>query len=325
MPRASSSRRSSRPKARSRARSSAPKANGSRRSSRPRARPRRSTPSSRRSTKASRTRSSSPISTFRRCPRSLTERRTRSGSSRASSRRRSATSAGHWEGAPRTTKADGFGREPRTLLHSTPVTEGSKVQEERRRQILHAAVRAFARKGYHACRVSDIAKEAGVAYGLVYHYYRSKETLLEAIFKGTWGAMLGTIRSVEQLDEPAREQVRKVTEIVLRTWKRDPELVRVLVREVTRSSQVQQETEEIELAYEALQRIVEQGQQTGEFRGDLDARLTATIWYGALEEILTGWAFGQLPDREDDVTRAERAVVEIVAGGLAADRAATPA
>ena len=97
------------------------------------------------------------------------------------------------------------------------MTEGSKVQEERRRQILHAAVRAFARNGYHACRVSDIAKEAGVAYGLVYHYYSSKETLLEAIFKETWGAMLETIRSVEQLGEPAREQVRKVTEIVLRT------------------------------------------------------------------------------------------------------------
>ena len=205
------------------------------------------------------------------------------------------------------------------------MTEGSKVQEERRRQILQAAVRAFARRGYHACRVSDIAKEAGVAYGLVYHYYRSKETLLAAIFGETWGAMLATIRSVEQLDEPAREQVRKVTEIVLRTWKRDPELVRVLVREVTRSSQVQQETDEIDLAYQALQRIVERGQQTGEFRDDVDARLIGTIWYGALEEILTGWAFGQLPDSEEDVTRAERAVVEIVTGGLAADRAAAPA
>jgi len=225
----------------------------------------------------------------------------------------------------RRTKSDAFARKPATLLHSTAVTEGSKVQDERRRQILQAAVRAFARKGYHACRVSDIAKEAGVAYGLVYHYYRSKETLLESIFKETWGAMLATIRSVEQLDEPAREQVRKVTEIVLRTWKRDPELVRVLVREVTRSSQVQEETDEIDLAYQALQRIVEQGQQTGEFRNDVDARLTATIWYGALEEILTGWAFGQLPDREEDVSRAEHAVVEIVAGGLAQDRAAAPA
>jgi TetR/AcrR family transcriptional regulator, fatty acid metabolism regulator protein len=205
------------------------------------------------------------------------------------------------------------------------VSEGSKIQEERRRQILQAAVSAFARKGYHACRVSDIATQAGVAYGLVYHYYGSKEALLEAIFKETWGAMLETIKSVEQLDEPVPDQARKVTQIVLRTWKRDPDLVRVLVREVTRSSQLQHETDEIDLAYQALQRIVERGQETGEFRSDVDPRLTATIWYGALEEILTGWAFGQLPDGEDDVTRAEHAVVEIVTGGLAGDRAAAPA
>ena len=205
------------------------------------------------------------------------------------------------------------------------MAEGSKIQVERRRQILQAAVRTFADKGYHAARVSDIAKEAGVAYGLVYHYYESKETLLEAIFRETWGAMLETVRSVEQLDEPARERVRKVSEIVLRTWKRDPDLVRVLVREVTRSAQVQDETEEIELAHQALQRIVEHGQESGEFRADLDARLTATIWYGALEEILTGWAFGQLPDQDDDVARAELAVVEIVTNGLASDRTAAPA
>src|SRR6476469_4110539 len=152
------------------------------------------------------------------------------------------------------------GRKPAPLLHSIAVSEGTKIQAERRRQILDAAVRAFARKGYHACRVSDIATEAGVAYGLVYHYYGSKEALLEAIFKETWGAMLATVRSVEEADQPAREQVRKVTEIILRTWKRDPDLVRVLVREVTRSSQVQEETEDIDLAYPALQRIVERGQ-----------------------------------------------------------------
>ena len=203
--------------------------------------------------------------------------------------------------------------------------EATSVQEERRRQILEAAVRAFARSGYHGCRVSDVAREAGVAYGLVYHYYGSKEALLDAIFRQTWGAMLATINSVEELGDPAREKVRKVTEIVLRTWRRDPDLVRVLVREVTRSSHLQRESDEIELAFAALQRIVEDGQAGGDFRTDLDARLTATIWYGALEEILTGWAFGQLPDRDDDIAGAEHAVVELVAGGLAPDRAATPA
>jgi len=58
-------------------------------------------------------------------------------------------------------------------------TTRSAAQEERRRQILDAAVRAFAKKGYHACRVSDIAEEAGVAYGLVYHYFESKDAVLE--------------------------------------------------------------------------------------------------------------------------------------------------
>jgi TetR/AcrR family transcriptional regulator, fatty acid metabolism regulator protein len=204
------------------------------------------------------------------------------------------------------------------------VAEATTVQEERRRQILDAAVRAFARNGYHGCRVSDIATEAGVAYGLVYHYFGSKEALLEAIFRETWGAMLATVRSVEELDTSAAERVRKVTEIVLRTWKRDPELVRVLVREVTRSTHVQRESDEIELAFAALQRIVEQGQKEGEFDPALDARVTATIWYGALEEILTGWAFGQLPDADDDVARAERAVVHIVTRGIALDTAAAP-
>jgi TetR/AcrR family fatty acid metabolism transcriptional regulator len=205
------------------------------------------------------------------------------------------------------------------------VGEGSTIQQERRRQILQAAVRVFARKGYHTCRVSDIAAEAGVAYGLVYHYYGSKDALLEAIFEGTWGAMLATISSVEQLDEPAGEQIRKVTEIVLRTWKRDPDLVRVLVREVTRSAQLERESDAIDLAFGALQRIIERGQEDGELRADLDSRLAATIWYGALEEILTGWALGQLPDGDEDVERAERAVAEIVAGGLATDLAAAPA
>jgi TetR/AcrR family transcriptional regulator, fatty acid metabolism regulator protein len=205
------------------------------------------------------------------------------------------------------------------------VGEGSTIQQERRRQILQAAVRVFARKGYHTCRVSDIAAEAGVAYGLVYHYYGSKDALLEAIFEGTWGAMLATISSVEQLDEPAGEQIRKVTEIVLRTWKRDPDLVSVLVREVTRSAQLERESDAIDLAFRALQRIIERGQEDGELRADLDSRLAATIWYGALEEILTGWALGQLPDGDEDVERAERAVAEIVAGGLATDLAAAPA
>ena len=191
------------------------------------------------------------------------------------------------------------------------------AQEERRRQILDAAVRAFARKGYHACRVSDIAEEAGVAYGLVYHYFESKEAVLEAIFRDTWGMMLEAIKAVEDSEPSPREQLRKTAAIVLRTWRDQPDLVRVLVREVTRSGeQLQREVGEIQLAFGALERIIERGQQEGAFRADIDARLGAVILYGALEEILTGWVMGQLPDGDEDVKTAEHAVVQVLCDGL---------
>jgi AcrR family transcriptional regulator len=191
------------------------------------------------------------------------------------------------------------------------------VQEERRRQILDAAVRAFAHKGYHASRVSDIAEEAGVAYGLVYHYFESKEAVLEAIFRDTWGMMLEAIKAVADSEPSPREQLRKTAAIVLRTWRDQPDLVRVLVREVTRSGeQLQREVGEIQLAFGALQGIIERGQQEGAFRADIDARLGAVILYGALEEILTGWVLGQLPDGDEDVETAEHAVVQVLCDGL---------
>jgi TetR/AcrR family fatty acid metabolism transcriptional regulator len=202
------------------------------------------------------------------------------------------------------------------------VNNRAGTHEDKRRIILSAAVRVFAEKGYHAARVGDIAEEAGVAYGLLYHYFGSKEEVLETVFRETWGMMLGTVRSVEETDEPAREQLRKVAAVVLRSWKRTPDLIRVLVTEVTRSEYIQRETEEIDQAFAALERIVRRGQEEGEFRGDLDARLAAWILYGSLDEFLTGWVLGQLPDDEEDVEEAIHAVVEIVGGGLAADRSA---
>lgn len=190
-------------------------------------------------------------------------------------------------------------------------------QADRRRQILAAAVKVFAEKGFHEARVGDVAEEAGIAYGLVYHYFASKEELLETIFRTTWTEMLARVEEVESAGVPASEAVRQVTALLLRTWRRDPDLVRVLVREVTRNQHVQQELEEITAAMEALERIVRRGQETGEFRQDLDPRLAAVVFYGALEEVLSSWVLGQLPDRDVDINRAEQSVVALLTGGLA--------
>jgi AcrR family transcriptional regulator len=188
--------------------------------------------------------------------------------------------------------------------------------EEKRRQILDAAVRVFARKGYHDSRVGDIAKDAGVAYGLVYHYFDSKEAVLEAVFREAWGRLLTALREVEDADATAPERLRLVVKIVLRAWRDDPDLVRLLVREVTRSPQLQREIDEIAQAFALLERIVAQGQAEGTVRRNLDARLAAWMLYGALEEILTGWVLGQLPDGPQGVAAAEREVTATLVAGL---------
>src|SRR5829696_3290437 len=191
-------------------------------------------------------------------------------------------------------------------------------QTDRRRQILAAAVKVFADRGFHEARVGDIAEEAGIAYGLVYHYFDSKEELLETIFRTTWSEMLARVEEVEAASVPAPEAVRQVTALLLRTWRRDPDLVRVLVREVTRNQHVQQELEEITSAMQALERIVRRGQESGEFRVDLDPRLAAVVFYGALEEVLSSWVLGQLPDNDADISRAEKNVVAPLTAGLRA-------
>jgi AcrR family transcriptional regulator len=193
------------------------------------------------------------------------------------------------------------------------------TQREKRRLILRAAITVFARSGYHTSRVSDVAKEAGVAYGLVYHYFGSKEELLAQIFRRTWSRMLEAVEEVERTEAPAREQLAGVARIVLGAWEIDPDLVRVLVKEVARSPQLGEEVDEITHALAALKRIIEAGQERGELRTDVDSRLAAWILYGALEELLTGWVFDRLPAGPEDVAEAERTVVALLADGLAVD------
>ena len=107
---------------------------------------------------------------------------------------------------------------------------------DRRRQILDAAVRVFARQGFHTCRVSDIADEAGVAYGLVYHYFPSKEAVLDTLFLERWDVLLAAIREVDASGDPARDKLRAIASFIIESYRHDPDLMKVIIVEVTRAA-----------------------------------------------------------------------------------------
>ncbi|HWX88238.1 MAG TPA: TetR/AcrR family transcriptional regulator [Solirubrobacteraceae bacterium] len=194
----------------------------------------------------------------------------------------------------------------------------AKTVPDRRRAILDAAVRVFARQGFHACRVSDIADEAGVAYGLLYHYFPSKEEVLNTLFLERWGVMLEMIREVDREPIPVREKLGTIASFILDSYRHDPDLMKVIIVEVTRAANSFGQTHlgQIREAYRLIGEIVTKAQQEGIFKAEIDAEFAAMTFYGAIEQVLTGWIFGLLPQGDEDLERAKQMVVETVCGGL---------
>ncbi|MFN2616072.1 MAG: TetR/AcrR family transcriptional regulator [Thermoleophilaceae bacterium] len=198
---------------------------------------------------------------------------------------------------------------------------------DKRRLILDAAVRVFARRGFHHCRVSDVADEAGVAYGLVYHYFDSKEEILNTLFLERWQVMLDEIASIDREQMPARDKLHRVAGFIIDSYRHDPELMKVIIVEVTRAANSfgRLHLKKIREAYDGIGQIVERAREEGSFKSDIPSDFAAMFFYGAMEQLLTGWIFEVLPQSEAEFERAKGMVVEALCGGLESAPAGAPA
>ena len=192
---------------------------------------------------------------------------------------------------------------------------------DKRRVILDAAVRVFARQGFHTCRVSDIADEAGVAYGLVYHYFGSKDEVLDTLFVERWDVLLAAIRETDEQDEVARDKLFAIASFIIDSYRHDPELMKVIIVEVTRAANSFGRTHlaKIGEAYGLIADIVRKAQSDRRVqrRGDRP-QFAAMAFYGAIEQVLTGWIFGLLDEGDADYERAKQFVVGTICDGLEA-------
>jgi AcrR family transcriptional regulator len=194
---------------------------------------------------------------------------------------------------------------------------------DRRRQILDAGVRVFARQGYHSCRVSDIADEAGVAYGLVYHYFKSKDEVMNELFLERWSLLRAAIDEVDAQDATGREKLDTVARFIIDSYRHDPDLMKVIIVEVTRAANSFGRTHlpEINRAYESIAKIVSDAQKSGEFRDDIDPLIASMWFYGAIEQLLSAWVFELIPAGDGDFDRSREMIVEAICGGLETESA----
>jgi len=205
------------------------------------------------------------------------------------------------------------------------MTASGTAAADKRRMILDAAMRVFARQGFHTCRVSDIADEAGVAYGLVYHYFSSKDEILDTLFLERWNVMLQAISEADRSHPSPREKLRAIAGFIVDSYRHEPELMKVIVVEVTRAANTFGRTHltKIREAYEQIAGIVARAQAEGVFRAEITPEFGALAFYGSIEQVLTRWIFDRDAVDEDELEGAKTMIVETICRGL--EREATPA
>ena len=162
---------------------------------------------------------------------------------------------------------------------------------DKREAILRAAITVFARAGYFNSKVADIARQAGVADGTVYLYFKSKEEILHSIFDRSVEDALGAARKrVERMSDPG-EKLRQIAHMHLERLGADRDLAVVFQVELRGSTKFMEEFSAAGFAeYLALIRSTfEEGQRAGLFRADLNARVVAKVLFGALDEMATNW------------------------------------
>jgi AcrR family transcriptional regulator len=201
---------------------------------------------------------------------------------------------------------------------ASEASQSSAAAVDKRRVILDAAVRVFARQGFHTCRVSDVADEAGVAYGLVYHYFSSKDEILDTLFLERWDVMLEAIAETDASARSPREKLYTIAGFIVDSYRHDPELMKVIVVEVTRAANTFGRThlQKIRDAYAQIAAIVSRAQKEGVFRSEITPEFAALAFYGSIEQVLTSWIFDSRAIPDEELERAKTLIVETICRGL---------
>jgi TetR/AcrR family fatty acid metabolism transcriptional regulator len=197
-------------------------------------------------------------------------------------------------------------------------TTKTGTEADRKSTILRAAIEVFSKKGYHGCRIADVAKEAGVAYGLVYHYYKNKDELLQSVFEFGWSSLVTRITERSLQGKTVEEKVRGIISVAFDAYKTDPRAVKVLILEVGRNPSGQSVNRGTAFGgiIEMAAQLFRDGQKRGEIDSALEPVMCAAMLFGAIEMGLTAFVMGILEREPEVIDRAAQQVADTFLGGV---------
>ena len=205
---------------------------------------------------------------------------------------------------------------PTALRKVPPRAASAAIATDKREAILKAATHVFAQRGYFQSQVADIAREAGVAAGTVYLYFRSKDDLLVSLFERTMRAAIAEGRAaLDGISDP-RARLTRIAQLHLERLGRDRDLAVVFQVELRQSTKFMERFSSSYLRdyLGQIRDTLAQGQSTGHFRADINPTIAAKIFFGALDEMATNWILSR---RRYSLAAQADAIVDLFVNGVA--------
>jgi TetR/AcrR family transcriptional regulator, fatty acid metabolism regulator protein len=193
-------------------------------------------------------------------------------------------------------------------------------KNEKQGMIIDAALEVFRESGYANARMADIARRAGVSYGLVYHYFGSKEVLFDLIVESWWNGLYSMMGREIAAEAPFPEKLVNIIEFFLDTYGRKPDLMSIFVSEVCRSSvyHTEEGLSKFLKFFSLCEEIMVQGQKGKFLSTDIPPHHLTYIFYGSIETFISVMVLGKEPLTKKRQERARNAILRVFIDGARA-------
>lgn len=162
-------------------------------------------------------------------------------------------------------------------------------------QIIDAAVRVFARNGFYNSRVSDIAREAGIASGTIYLYFKTKDEILVTLFREKMAAFVASLRMEIAREQDPEAKIRRLVRLHFEVLEANPDMAEVVQVELRQGQKFFRgaSAHEISAYFELIGSILQDGVAAGVFRRDLPVKIATKMLFGAMDQLTTSWVLGK--------------------------------
>jgi len=194
-------------------------------------------------------------------------------------------------------------------------TINANKKNNKYKRILESAVRVFAKYGFYQSTISQIAKEAGVADGTIYLYFKNKDDILVQSFSYKIKQVFERFKKEVEKGQTAKDKLINLIRHHLKVFQGDRDMAVLYQTETHQSKRLaEDQIKEMSKMYlDIISEIVEQGQQEGNIRKDLYMVLVKRIIIGSVDEVINTWLHS---DGKYDLVSMADPLVELFIQGI---------